>query len=159
MHDTFFQNGVGLRPDWKKAWEDLQAKLEPLILSKTVVGFFVGDELFPGKISLQDFLTALQALQEMKEKYPWLVTWENEGGTTWTKDFQKTGIPSELDIISLDDYYMWINDSITPQSQVDGHRAFYKSTLRYLSFLFSVNTVSLFILLARCGAHALLWQV
>ena len=38
----------------------------------------------------------------------WLVTWENEGGTSWVKYFSKAdgGVPAGLDIISLDDYYM-----------------------------------------------------
>ena len=52
----------------------------------------LGDELFPGKISFEDFKTTLQALQTMKKKYDWLVTWENEGGTSWTTYF-KDGIP------------------------------------------------------------------
>jgi hypothetical protein len=128
VHDTFFENGAGLRKDWTQAWAALQTKLEPLIRSKVVVGFFVGDELFPGKISLQDFKTALQAMQVMKKEYPWLITWENEGGTTWVNSFKKElgGVPEELDIISCDDYYMWENNSDTPQSQADGHRAFYE---------------------------------
>jgi hypothetical protein len=131
VHDTFFQNGAGLRKDWKQSWAALQIKLEPLIQSKTVVGFFVGDELFPGKISLEDFKTALQALQVMKTKYPWLVTWENEGGTGWVQSFKKElgGIPDELDIVSCDDYYMWVNNTDTPQSQADGHRAFYEKEI------------------------------
>lgn len=126
VHDTFFENGKGLRKDWKAAWAALQVKLEPYLQDKSVVGFFVGDELFPGKISVQDFMTALQALQTMKAKYPWLVTWENEGGTRWVKDF-KQGIPAELDIISFDDYYMWPQGTgTTPQGQADGHRKFYE---------------------------------
>ena len=132
VHDTFFDNGKGLRKDWKQAWAAMQAELEPLIESRTVVGFFIGDELFPNKISLADFTTALQALQTMKTKYPWLVTWENEGGTTWT-DYFKDGLPFELDIISTDDYYMWpggVNGSQhTPQGQADGHRAFYEQSI------------------------------
>ena len=129
VHDTFFENGQGLRKDWKAAWEALQIKLEPLIQSRTVIGFFVGDELFPGKISLQDFQTALQALQTLKSKYPWLITWENEGGTSWVNDF-KDGVPSELDVISLDDYYMWNKtEGNTPQSMADGHRAFYEANI------------------------------
>ena len=57
-----------------------------------MVGFFLGDELLEGKISLTDLQTALKALQAAKTRYPWLVTWENEGGTAWMKKFQSTGI-------------------------------------------------------------------
>jgi hypothetical protein len=131
VHDTFFENGKGLRQDWEAAWAALQAKLEPYVVDRTVVGFFVGDELFPGKVSVEDFMTALRALQSMKAKYPWLVIWENEGGTKWVSDF-KDGIPSELDIISMDDYYMWPDPAgagTTPQGQVDGHRKFYEEKI------------------------------
>ena len=89
----------------------------PLIESGAVSGFFVGDELFPGKITYADFLTTIKALATMKTKYPHLVTWENEGGTGWVKYF-KDGVPAELDIISLDNYYM----GTTPQAEADGHR-------------------------------------
>ena len=124
IHDTFFINGKGLRPDWKTAWAALQKKLVPLIESKAVVGFFIGDELFPGKITYADFLTTLKALATMKKTYPHLVTWENEGGTGWVKYF-KTGVPAELDIISLDDYYM----GTTPATEAAGHRAFYEKSI------------------------------
>lgn len=129
VHDTFFENGAGLRKDWKDAWASLQLQLVPYIESKTIVGFMVGDELFPGKISLSDFTVALKALQKMKMNYPWLITWENEGGRTWVNDFQKDGIPIELDVISFDDYYMWLNATDTPQSQVQGHRDFYDTKI------------------------------
>jgi hypothetical protein len=72
VHDTFFENNAGLRKDWKQAWSLLQIQLKPLIEDGTIVGFFVGDELFPGKISLLDFTTALQAIQEFKNQYPTL---------------------------------------------------------------------------------------
>ena len=129
VHDTFFENGVGLRADWRAAWAALQPRLVPLIEARVVVGFFVGDELFPGKISLADFTTALRALQAVKDTYPWLVTWENEGGTAWVKDFAAGGVPAELDIISTDDYYLWANGSDTPQAQADGHRRFYEEQI------------------------------
>ena len=48
IHDTFFVNGKGLRTDWQQAWAALQRRLKPLIETRAVVGFFVGDELFPG---------------------------------------------------------------------------------------------------------------
>ena len=132
VHDTFFDNGSGLRQDWKQAWSALQVQIEPYIKSKVIVGFFIGDELFPGKISFSDFTTALQAVQTMKTKYPWLVNWENEGGTSWVDDFKEHGVPVELDIISTDDYYMWDNNDKprrSPQSQVDGHRQFYEQSI------------------------------
>ena len=129
VHDTFFENGKGLRKDWLQAWSALQVKLVPLIEQRTVVGFFIGDELFPGKISVTDFTTALTALGALKSKYPWLITWENEGGTGWVKDF-KEGIPPELDIISMDDYYMWPTGAPdSPQEQVDGHRKWHEEHL------------------------------
>jgi hypothetical protein len=128
VHDTFFENKIGLRKDWQMAWAELQGKLEPLVQDGTVIGFFVGDELFPGKISFEDFMTCIRALQSMKAKYPHLVTWENEGGTNWVDNF-KDGVPAELDIISMDDYYMWENATDTPQSQVNGHRKFYEEKI------------------------------
>lgn len=129
VHDTFFENGKGLRKDWEASWSALQGKLEPFLEDRSVVGFFVGDELFPGKISVEEFMTAIKALQKMKSRYPWLVTWENEGGVDWVNDFQD-GIPTELDIISMDDYYMWPSgSSTTPQGQVDGHRKFYEHAI------------------------------
>ena len=86
VHDTFFSNGKGLRKDWQQAWAALQPKLKPLIEERTVVGFFVGDELFPGKaqpqphlqlnrptspqVTVEEFTTALNALQSMKTKCP-----------------------------------------------------------------------------------------
>ena len=46
--------------------------------------------------------------------------WENEGGTNWVSFFAKTGkIPTALDIISLDDYYL----------NVSAHRAFYEKSI------------------------------
>jgi hypothetical protein len=117
IHDTFFSNGKGMRSDWQASWAALQKQLVPLIESGAVSGFFVGDELFPGKITYADFLTTIKALATMKTKYPHLVTWENEGGTSWVKYF-KDGVPAELDIISLDNYYM----GTTPQAEADGHR-------------------------------------
>ena len=33
-----------------------------------------------------------KALATMKAKYPWLVTWENEGGTGWVSYFNETGL-------------------------------------------------------------------
>ena len=141
VHDTFFENGVGLRKDWELAWARLQVELEPLVARRAVFGFFVGDELFPGKISLADFTTCIRALQIFKDAHSalGLVTWENEGGTGWIADFAKTGIPKELDVISMDDYYMWgwngtdnrgpsISDD-TPQRQVEGHRKFYEHNI------------------------------
>eukprot|EP00051_Salpingoeca_urceolata_P020066 m.298062 g.298062 ORF g.298062 m.298062 type:complete len:291 (-) comp19534_c6_seq1:73-945(-) len=109
-HDTFFVNGKGLRPDWQPRWEALKTKLVPLIEAKAVVGFFVGDELFPGKITVQEFETALAAIAELKAEYPWLVSWENEGGTAWVDSFAKDGIPDNLDIISFDDYYLSVEE-------------------------------------------------
>lgn len=129
VHDTFFTNGAGMRKDWQRAWASLQIRLKPLIESRIVVGFFLGDELFPGKISIADFLTALRALQTMKATYPWLVTWANEGGTGWVKAFKDGGVPTELDVISTDDYYLWDKGVDSPQSQVDGHRHFYESAI------------------------------
>ena len=61
------------------------------------------------------------------------MTWENEGGTNWVTDFAKGGIPDELDVISMDDYYMWNwkegSGSDTPQKQVEGHRKFYEEKI------------------------------
>lgn len=104
-----------------------------------MVGFFVGDELFPGKISLADFTTCIRALQTFKDSHAalGLITWENEGSTGWVNDFEKGGIPDELDVISMDDYYMWDWNnatstgmgSDTPQKQVDGHRRFYEEKI------------------------------
>ena len=51
VHDVFFSNGAGLRKDWEQAWAHLQVQLEPLIQDRAVVGFFLGDELFPGYVS------------------------------------------------------------------------------------------------------------
>ena len=114
----------------RRPWDGVeQARLKPYIESRTVVGFFVGDELFPGKITVDDFMTALRAMQMMKTQYPWLITWENEGGTGWVKAFKDHGLPDELDIISTDDYYMWQSGIDSPQSQVDGHRQFYESEI------------------------------
>eukprot|EP00039_Didymoeca_costata_P001033 m.49122 g.49122 ORF g.49122 m.49122 type:complete len:181 (+) comp10598_c0_seq4:553-1095(+) len=45
-------------------------------------------------------------------------TWENEGGTSWTKYFSH-GVPSELDIISIDDYYLNVSE----------HRKFYEQEI------------------------------
>ena len=38
VHDTFFDNGSGLRQDWKQAWSALQVQIEPYIKSKVIVG-------------------------------------------------------------------------------------------------------------------------
>ena len=69
VHDTFFKNGVGLRKDWATAWASLQVTLKPLVARGAVFGFFVGDELFPGKISLSDFTTCIRALQAFKDAH------------------------------------------------------------------------------------------
>ena len=150
VHDVFFSNGKGLRKDWEQAWEALQAKIDPFIRKGAIVGFFVGDELFPGKITFEEFTTALKAIQETKVKYADynLLTWENEGGTGWIADF-KGGIPTELDIISMDDYYMWDDKTHGPQSQVDGHRNWYVKNVYPL--LKSHQTV--FIVPGSFGTH------
>ena len=131
VHDTFFENGAGMRPDWRSAWAALLPKLDPLIRTKAIVGFFIGDELFPGKISVQNFTACLNVLSEAKVKYAALglplVTWENEGGTTWTSFFNGSGIPSGLDIISMDDYYM--SSDGTPKGEAEGHRKWYTEVL------------------------------
>ena len=43
----------------------------------------MGDELFPGKISVANFTTALDALAATKQEFPNLLIWENQGGTGW----------------------------------------------------------------------------
>ena len=53
------------------------------------------------------------------------VTWENEGGTGWVADFKKDGVPADLDIVSLDDYYMGAG----PIAEVAGHRKFYEDEI------------------------------
>ena len=51
VHDVFFSNGAGLRKDWQQVWARVQVQLEPLIQDRAVVGFFLGDELFPGCVA------------------------------------------------------------------------------------------------------------
>ena len=123
MHDIFFDNiDHTLKPGWEAAWAAAQTAIEPLIKDGSVVGYFLGDELFPGKIPFSGFLTALGALAESKKKHPELIVWENEGGTNWVKYFASNGngkIPAALDIISLDDYYLNVSE----------HRAFYEKSI------------------------------
>jgi hypothetical protein len=108
VHDIFFVNGKGMRPDWEAAWKGAVTQLAPFIEKKAVVGFFIGDELFPGKISVQNFTTALKAVQAVKEQYAGygLFSWLNEGGTGWVQYVQKQFggmFPPELDVFSIDD--------------------------------------------------------
>ena len=56
VHDIFFNNtNHSLNTNWRSMWEDTKAKLTPYINGNQVAGFFIGDELFPGKIPLSDF--------------------------------------------------------------------------------------------------------
>ena len=81
----------GLRPDWQTAWAALEAKLVHLIKSRIVVGFFIGDELFPGKISLADFTTCLAALATTKAQFPWLWVGHVHGGVILDRDLGVSG--------------------------------------------------------------------
>jgi hypothetical protein len=90
VHDVFFDNGQGMQPDYVARWAEARAALEPLISGGVVVGFFIGDELFPGKISVQNFTTAVQLVDAFRQTFPapvrdTLVMWENEGGTEWVE--------------------------------------------------------------------------
>ncbi len=70
-HDVFFENGMGMRPDWEARWADASKKLAPLIKARKVVGFFLGDELLSGgKISVANLSTALRAVDALKKQYP-----------------------------------------------------------------------------------------
>jgi hypothetical protein len=69
--------------DWKSSWAALYAQVKPLVQSGAIVGWFLGDELFPGKISIANFTSALGTLAETKKEFPDLLIWENEGGTGW----------------------------------------------------------------------------
>ena len=131
-HDTFFRNGAGMRPDWKTAWSEIQLEIDPLIRSGAIVGFFAGDELVSGgKITRAELITCLDALALAKAKYAKLgmplFTWANEGGEVWVEQFNASGIPASLDVVSIDDYYMDADG--TPESQVRGHREWYESKL------------------------------
>ena len=112
VHDIFFDNEKHtLREDWKAIWSSTQTTLRPYIDEGKIVGFFIGDELFPGKIPLQDFLTALKAVDLFKKEFinRNLITWENEGGTDWVQFVNKElggKLPIELDVFSIDDYSM-----------------------------------------------------
>ena len=131
-HDTFFRNGAGLRPDWKEAWAAVQLEIDSLVRSGAIVGFFAGDELVSGgKITRAELLTCLDTLAVAKATYKQqgitLFTWANEGGEVWVEQFNASGIPASLDVVSIDDYYM--DAKGTPESQVQGHRQWYENTL------------------------------
>jgi hypothetical protein len=71
----------------------------------SVVGFFVGDELVSGKkITWTDISTALAMLNPIKQRYPQLFVWQNEGGTGWESHLPNGKLPAEVDVISIDDY-------------------------------------------------------
>ena len=112
VHDIFFDNEKHtLRTNWKAVWSSTQQILKSYIDDGKIIGFFIGDELFPGKIPLQDFLTALKAVDAFKQEFAdkKLITWENEGGTNWVEFVNKEldgKLPAELDIFSIDDYSM-----------------------------------------------------
>lgn len=120
VHGVFFENGVGMRPGWEARWEAAKARVLPLIEAGTIIGFFLGDELISGKdISVENVTTAANAVGTLKATYPHLFSWLNEGGTGWVKKLGASPLPHNVDVISIDDY------SLT----VDQHRAFYTSTL------------------------------
>ena len=127
VHDVFFANGQGMQPDYLARWEHTKTLLRPLIEQGVVVGFFIGDELFPGKISVQNLTTALSLVTAFKQEFPSplrdsLLTWENEGGTSWVDyvNHELGGkLPADLDVFSIDDYSMSVED----------HREFHEKTI------------------------------
>ena len=125
VHDIFFNNSNhSLNANWRATWEDTKSKLTPYIMGNQVAGFFIGDELFPGKIPLGDFLTVLKVVDEFRDQFPHkaLIIWENEGGTNWVSYVNKElggKLPEELDIFSIDDYSMDVNQ----------HKQFHENTI------------------------------
>jgi hypothetical protein len=39
VHDTFFDNGKGLKTDWQDAWKATYTQIKPLISSGAIVGW------------------------------------------------------------------------------------------------------------------------
>jgi len=121
VHDIFFRNGQGLNPTWRTEWTSAKVALKPFLAQGSVLGVFIGDELISGgKVTYAEFMTCLEAVSELKADHPSLFTWLNEGGTSWTEVFKKVGgLPAKLDIISLDDYSL----------SVQQHRSFYEQSI------------------------------
>jgi len=120
VHDIFFINGQGLNPAYKEAWQKALPSILPYIKSGSITGFFIGDELISGKsVSAEDLQAVVDTLTPVKKDYPHLFLWLNEGGTAWPKKITSGKLPTELDVISIDDYAL----------TVDEHRAFYNDTL------------------------------
>ena len=127
VHDIFFANEQGMQKDYLTNWKNAKSVLHPLILEGVIAGFFIGDELFPGKISVQNLTTALSLVAAFKEEFPpsirdSLIVWENEGGTSWVDYVNKElggKLPAGLDVFSIDDYSM----------TVEQHREFHEQTI------------------------------
>ena len=120
--DTFFEFGKGLRSDYVRRWQAQAADVEQLIKSGHIVGFFVGDEIVSAKeITWVDISTAVRTvLQPLKQRYPHLFVWQNEGGASrWWEKLPNGTLPSEIDVISIDAY------GLTPNAT----RAWYRRNL------------------------------
>jgi hypothetical protein len=67
---------LALRPDWRTRWAAISAAARPLVQNGTVFGFFIGDELFPQKVTPAELRTAADAVRADFPS-PSVISWVN----------------------------------------------------------------------------------
>jgi hypothetical protein len=125
------RDGLALRSDWRDRWEAVAAAAAPLLENGTMFGFFIGDELYPQKVTPAELRTAADAVRA-DFPAPSVVTWVNfcacppfgkeTGAETWTPG-EGYDIPSSLSWASVDVYdglrqSAWPSTPFVPRVQV-----------------------------------------
>lgn len=125
-------NRLLLHPDWKQMTDKNHTTVLELFKNKTIIGFFMGDELMWNGLPYSNLTHASNYFRKL---YPFSFIWENEAvdvlkcnktyGTCHDVHNNiihiKNGIPPALSAISIDMYHMSTNNGFV--SQV---RQFYK---------------------------------
>jgi hypothetical protein len=82
VESTFFGSSaarhgyLALRPDWRIRWAAVSAAAAPLLLNGTIIGFFIGDELYPQKVTPAELRTVADAVRADFPS-PSVVSWVN----------------------------------------------------------------------------------
>eukprot|EP01052_Picozoa_sp_SAG31_P028623 SAG31_NODE_2778_length_5104_cov_2.424775_6_plen_324_part_00 len=70
------QGHLALRPDWRERWAAISLAAAPLLQNGTMLGFFVGDELYHQQVTPAELRTAADAVRADFPS-PSVITWAN----------------------------------------------------------------------------------
>jgi hypothetical protein len=125
--DTFFTTvprRMILRPDWQARWQAQAAQVMPLLQSRVISGFNLGDELVWNCLDPSNLTVVANAV---RASFPTAILWYNEATPPLASNVDSCGhnnlnysIPEALDIISTDIYHMdgaatgWVVSHVKP---------------------------------------------